>query len=65
MAVIVVGSAIFVWIRGSIFNTMSEKIAQNLRYDFFYFTINKDVAFFDDIKTGEILSRLSSDVAVI
>jgi ABC-type multidrug transport system fused ATPase/permease subunit len=44
---------------------MSEKIAQNLRYDFFYFTINKDVAFFDDIKTGEILSRLSSDVAVI
>lgn len=44
---------------------MSEKLAQQLRYDFFYQMMNKDIPFFDENRTGEILSRMSSDVAVI
>jgi len=36
-----------------------------LRYDIFYFLINKDVEFFDETKTGDILSRISSDTSVI
>lgn len=31
----------------------------------FYFLINKDVEFFDETKTGDILSRISSDTSVI
>ena len=65
MMIIVLVSAGFVWVRGSTFNTMSERIAQELRYDLFYFIIHKDVAFFDETKTGDILSRISSDTSVI
>ena len=62
---IVVVSAIFTAIRGAIFNTMSEKIAKTLRYDLVYFLMNKDVGFFDENKTGDILSRITSDTAVV
>ena len=65
MAIIVVVSAIFVWIRATLFNTMSEKIAQEIRYDLFYFLAHKDVAFFDETKTGDILSRISSDTTIV
>jgi len=65
MLAVVVFSAICVWIRGATFNIISEKIAKQLRYDLFYFLINKDVSFFDEIKTGDILSRMSSDTEVV
>lgn len=65
MIPIVVGSAIFTWVRGTTFNTMGEKIAKEIRYDLFYFTINKDVTFFDENKTGAILSRISADTSII
>ena len=51
--------------RGAIFNTTSEMIARQIRYDLFYFLIRKDVAYFDETKTGEILSRLSTDTQII
>jgi ABC-type bacteriocin/lantibiotic exporter with double-glycine peptidase domain len=44
---------------------MSDKISHDLKYDIFYFVINKDVAFFDENKTGAILSRLSEDTQII
>ena len=31
----------------------------------FYFIINKDIAFFDNNKTGELLSRILNDTAVV
>ena len=65
MLIIVVISGFMVWIRGTVFNTMSEKIAKEVRYDLFYFILHKDVAFFDETKTGDILSRISSDTSVI
>ena len=65
MIPIIIGSAIFTWVRGTTFNTMGEKIARDIRYDLFYFTINKDVSFFDDNKTGAILSRISADTSII
>jgi len=65
MLVMVIFSGICVWIRGTMFNTISERIAKQLRYDLFYFLINKDVAFFDEMKTGDILSRISSDTQVV
>jgi ABC-type multidrug transport system fused ATPase/permease subunit len=45
--------------------TLSEKIAKQLRYDLYSSVINKDIGFFDRNKTGDLLSRLNSDTAVI
>lgn len=58
---IFVFSAFCTMVRGYTFNLMSEKIARSLRYDFLYFLLNKDVGFYDDNKSGELLSRLSGD----
>jgi len=40
-------------------------VAFHLRADLYNSIINKDVAFFDDRKTGDLLSRLNSDTSVI
>ena len=65
MAIIIVISSLGVWLRAATFNTISEKIAQNLRYDLFMHIITKDVGFFDANKTGDILSRMSSDIQIV
>jgi ABC-type multidrug transport system fused ATPase/permease subunit len=65
MLIFVLISSASVWVRGQTFNTISEKIARDLRYDLFYFLINKDVSFFDEMKTGDILSRMTSDTQVV
>lgn len=48
--------------RTSIFIIMSEAIAKQLRYDFFESILNKDVAFYDDNRTGDLISRLNNDI---
>lgn len=56
---------------------MSNRIARNLRRDFYSSVINKDIAFFDERKTGDlrkiclmfyksfVVSRINSDIQVI
>ena len=44
---------------------MSERIAKNLRKDFYSSVLNKDTAFFDEKRTGELVSRLNSDIQVV
>ena len=44
---------------------MSERIARNMRNDLFESVINKDVSFFDERRTGDLVSRLDSDIASI
>ena len=51
--------------RAAIFNILSERIARNLRRDFYASIINKDIAFFDERRTGDLVSRLNSDIQVI
>ena len=64
--------------RSLIFHSMSERIARNLREDFYNSIVNKDVAFFDERKSGDLrklpliktnsvclVSRLNSDIQVI
>lgn len=58
-------SSVCVFIRATLYNIISERIARNLRYDLYHALINKDVEFFDNRKTGDLLSRLGSDIAVI
>ncbi len=59
------GASLCVFFRGSIFNLLSERVAKGLRRDLYASIMNKDVEFFDSRKTGDLLSRLGSDIAVV
>lgn len=39
---------------------MSERISKNLRLDFFESVINKDVAFFDEKRTGDLSKSIGN-----
>ena len=65
MLIIVLVSGFASGIRGFIFNMTSYGIARDIRYDMFYQLVRKDVGYFDTVKTGEILSRMSSDTQVV
>ena len=45
----------------TIFGLIGERIGNNLRTSLFTSMINKDVEFFDENRTGELISRISSD----
>mmetsp|Transcript_46 Transcript_46/g.98 ORF Transcript_46/g.98 Transcript_46/m.98 type:complete len:116 (-) Transcript_46:1521-1868(-) len=62
MLIVVTFSAICAGIRAAIFNIMSERIAKNLRKDFYESIVHKDIAFYDERRTGDLLSRLNSDI---
>ena len=47
-------SGICVGMRAAIFNILSERIARKLRKDFYDSLINKDIAFFDSKRTGDL-----------
>lgn len=65
MLLVTVASAIAAYFRAISFQTMSERISRNLSNDVFSSIVHKDVSFFDEKKTGEFLSRLSSDITII
>lgn len=62
MLLLILISGICVGFRAAIFNILSERIARNLRKDFYEAIMYKDVAFFDASRTGDLISRLNSDV---
>jgi ABC-type bacteriocin/lantibiotic exporter with double-glycine peptidase domain len=43
-----------VGIRATSFNAMSQRIALDLRHDFFKAVVNQDVEFFENNKTGDL-----------
>ena len=51
---VVVLAGICVFFRAAIFNIMSERIARNLRKDFYDSLVNKDITFYDEQRTGEL-----------
>ena len=65
MMLIIFLSSLCVWVRGTTFNIISERIANQLRYDIFIHLMNKDVGFYDKNKTGDLLSRMANDVSVV
>jgi len=62
MIIVVVVSSICVGMRAASFNILSEKIAKNLKKDYYASIMNKDIAFFDQRRTGDLISRLNSDI---
>lgn len=65
MLFVVIGSSIASGLRGWLFNSTSCGIARSLKYDLFHNLVRKDVGYFDTVKTGDLLSRISSDVQVV
>lgn len=65
LMIIVTGSAICAGIKGLLNQLTSRGIARDIRYDLFYSIIRKDIAFFDENKTGDLLSRIANDTSVI
>jgi len=44
-----------------LFGLTSERLGKKLRQDLFKSLLEKDVAFYDEGRTGDLLSRLNSD----
>ena len=47
-------AAVCVGLRAAIFNIMSERIAMKLRKDFYESMVHKDIAFYDERRTGDL-----------
>ena len=62
---IVLGASICAFLAS--YNTviLASRIIRNITYDLFLSIVNKDISFFDANKTGDLMSRMSSDVEVI
>jgi len=65
MLIICVVSGIGSGARGAIFNIMGYKVGRDVKYDLFWYLIRKDVTFFDERRTGDVMSRISSDVETL
>lgn len=58
-------SAVFSFVRGISFNLLGERVILDLRTDLFKNFLSKDIAFYDKNKSGELMSRISSDTATV
>jgi ABC-type multidrug transport system fused ATPase/permease subunit len=64
-ALIIIGAAICDFVKNFIFNTIGKRVSMELKTDLYQQLICKDITFFDEHKTGELLSRLDSDTGAI
>lgn len=51
--------------RVAIMQSAGERIVARLRYDLYSSILSQDIAFFDKTKSGELVSRLSSDTTLL
>ncbi len=65
MLVIFLIQGIAVALRSALFTISGERTVARLREELFARILEQEVAFFDERKTGELLSRLSSDATTI
>ena len=65
LGIVVVGSAVCTFFRGLLFSLASERIARNMRIDLYRAILSQEVGYFDENKTGSLISRMSSDITVI
>ena len=58
-------SALFTFFRASLFTLAGERLVARVRQRLFRAVLAQEIAFFDEIKSGELTNRLSSDTTVI
>ena len=65
MTVVLAIQAVATSIRYVLFTTAGERIVARLREDCYRAILDQEIAFFDERRTGDLLSRLSADTAVL
>ncbi|PAV61311.1 hypothetical protein WR25_18168 isoform B [Diploscapter pachys] len=65
LAVLAFTSTLFGGFRGSLFTAISGYLSRDIRRDLFRSLVKQDIAFYDNTKTGDLISRLSSDTATV
>ena len=65
MSVITIISAVSAGLRGGIFTIANARLNLRIRNKLFRSLGNQEIAFFDEVETGEITSRLTSDTTQI
>lgn len=58
-------AAIFGFVRGTSYNLIGEKVVIEIRNELFEKLLEKDVEFYDQNRSGELVSRITSDVSLI
>ena len=58
-------SGVCTFIREAVFGITSQKLGLALRDRLFRAILSKDVNFYDNFRTGDMLSRLGSDTQVV
>ena len=56
---------VFTYFRAYLYTVVGERLVRNIRRDLFTHLLSLDISFFDINKTGELISRLSSDTTVM
>jgi len=62
---IFVAGSISTFIRGTCFTLAGERVVARMRKDLFSSLVKQEIGFFDQIRTGELTNRLSSDTMVM
>jgi ABC-type multidrug transport system fused ATPase/permease subunit len=57
--------AIFSFIRGATYNLLGEKVVLEMRNSLFTSLLHKDIEFYDRNRSGELISRITSDVTLV
>ncbi|HMV65261.1 MAG TPA: ABC transporter transmembrane domain-containing protein [Myxococcota bacterium] len=57
--------AVFGLLRAWLFTLAGERVVTRLRQQLYEAIIRQDIAFFDEVRTGELTNRLASDTAVL
>ncbi len=65
MLLIAAVQAIATSLRAFLFSTAGERAVTRLREQFFRAILDQEIAFFDERRTGELTSRLSSDASIL
>ena len=65
LVVVLAVQAVTTSLRYVLFTTAGERVVARLRRDLYAAILSQEIAFFDERKTGELTSRLSSDTAVL
>lgn len=65
LVVLFLVQSVFAVVRSWLFTVAGERVVSRLRTDLYRAILSQDTAFFDQSRTGELTSRLSSDTTVL
>jgi ATP-binding cassette subfamily B protein len=65
LVVIFLVQAVATSLRYALFTIVGERVVTRLRADLFATLLDQEIAFFDERRTGELVSRLASDTSVL